>query len=213
MPIPEKQSHEIHLTAKERIYNTLKKWIIDGTLLPEERLSDANLAQYFSVSRTPVREALQMLSEQKLVYVIPSSGTFVSPIDTEDMKYIYQMLGGIQAFSLELGLPYVTEDDIKTLVAANESLLHNSKYKTAADVMEADSDFHRHLSMLSKNPYIVSTTDNLMVQAHRNEIRFFKANETGRSYEDHKKIICAIKSHDLRKAQELVKLNWQMSVE
>ena len=61
-----------------------------------ERLNDADLAKYFSVSRTPVREAIQMLNEQKLVEIVPSSGTFVAPINQEDIKHVYQLLGGLQ---------------------------------------------------------------------------------------------------------------------
>ena len=89
MPIPAEQKPVVRTTARERVYKTLQQWIVNGTLLPEERLNDVELAQYFSVSRTPVREALQMLAEQKLVKMVPSSGTFVAPIDLKDMAYVY----------------------------------------------------------------------------------------------------------------------------
>ena len=57
MPIPLVQKGAIpRTTAKERIYHTLRQWIIAGTLEPGERLNDVELAHYFSVSRTPVRE-------------------------------------------------------------------------------------------------------------------------------------------------------------
>ena len=78
MPIPAQQSPVVRTTARERVFKALQEWIIDGPLLPEERLNDAELAKFFSVSRTPVREALQMLAEQKLVTMVPSSGTFVA---------------------------------------------------------------------------------------------------------------------------------------
>ena len=92
MPIPVKKESLPRTTAKERIYTTLRQWIIDGTLEPDERLNDVELAQYFAVSRTPVREALQLLREQKLVNVVPSSGTYVAPIDLQDMRYVYELL-------------------------------------------------------------------------------------------------------------------------
>ena len=69
MPIPNESNAITKSSAKERVYNTLQQWIINGTLLPQERLNDTELARHFNVSRTPVREALQMLSEQKLVYM------------------------------------------------------------------------------------------------------------------------------------------------
>lgn len=45
------------------------------TLSVKDRILDSELAQYFDVSRTPVREAIQMLERQKLVKVIPSRGS------------------------------------------------------------------------------------------------------------------------------------------
>ena len=45
------------------------------TLSVKDRILDSELVQYFDVSRTPVREAIQMLERQKLVKVIPSRGS------------------------------------------------------------------------------------------------------------------------------------------
>ena len=56
MPIPAEQKPMVRTTARERVYKTLQQWIVNGTLLPEERLNDVELARYFSVSRTPVRQ-------------------------------------------------------------------------------------------------------------------------------------------------------------
>ena len=53
MPIPVKTPLEKQKTAKERIYILLREWIINGTLQPEEKISDQEISQYFSVSRTP----------------------------------------------------------------------------------------------------------------------------------------------------------------
>ena len=53
MPIPVKTPLEKQKTAKERIYIQLREWIINGTLQPEEKISDQEISQYFSVSRTP----------------------------------------------------------------------------------------------------------------------------------------------------------------
>ena len=56
-------------SAKEKIYRLLKKQIINMDFKPGDALSDRRLATGFSVSRTPVREALTLL--QKENYVSP----------------------------------------------------------------------------------------------------------------------------------------------
>ena len=64
MPIPQTAIPLPRVSAKENVFSTVQDWIISGTLRPGEKIVDTELAKIFSVSRTPVREALQMLSEQ-----------------------------------------------------------------------------------------------------------------------------------------------------
>ena len=175
MPIPAQHSPVVRTTARERVFKALQEWIIDGTLLPEERLNDAELAKYFSVSRTPVREALQMLAEKKLVTMMPSSGTFVAPIDLHDLAYVYELLGILQANAIDLGAANVTEDDLTALHQINLEFSRCTQQGDARNALHSDWEFHNRIAELSSNPYLVSYTEQLMVQAHRNEIRFFKS--------------------------------------
>lgn len=71
MPIPSADSGFDRTSAAQQIYNTLKEWIVDGTLMPGEFISDSEIAKYFSVSRTPVREAILLLSQQDFVKIMP----------------------------------------------------------------------------------------------------------------------------------------------
>lgn len=214
MPIPAQQSPVVRTTARERVFKALQEWIIDGTLLPEERLNDAELAKYFSVSRTPVREALQMLAEQKLVTMVPSSGTFVAPIDLNDMAHVYELLGILQANAIDLGAANVTENDLTALHQINQEFYHCAEQGNARDMLHADWVFHIHIAKLSGNPYLVTYTEQLMVQAHRNEIRFFETHaHFKQSYNSHEQIISALAEHDTERAKQIIRDNWQISME
>ena len=54
MPIPTAPQAETRCTIRERIYQTLLNWIVDGTLQPGEKILDTEIAKYFATSRTPV---------------------------------------------------------------------------------------------------------------------------------------------------------------
>lgn len=71
MPIPKKTNVQAPKTARARVYQTLKEWIENNTLKPREKIYDTELASYFEVSRTPVREAMQLLADQKLIEITP----------------------------------------------------------------------------------------------------------------------------------------------
>ena len=57
MPIPSKTESIQTLSVKDRIYNVVCEWIITGVLKSGEKILDSELAQYFDVSRTPVRRS------------------------------------------------------------------------------------------------------------------------------------------------------------
>lgn len=69
--------------ARERAYHQIREKIIYMELKPGEPLSDKVLAEQLEMSRTPVREALMLLSAYHMVVLKPQSGTFVTPIDAE----------------------------------------------------------------------------------------------------------------------------------
>ena len=213
MPIPAEQKPMVRTTARERVYKTLQQWIINGTLLPEERLNDVELAQYFSVSRTPVREALQMLAEQKLVTTVPSSGTFVAPIDTKDLTYVYELLNGLQCYAIDLGIGRMTEDIAKDMHRINDTFLQYASKGEAGEAITADWNLHHRIAELSENPYLISYTEQLMLQAHRNEIHFFKTRVDPRhSFDAHNRIISAFERGDAAAAKAAVCENWRVSI-
>ena len=67
MPVPVVAEPISRVPTRETVACTLRGWIVDGTLAPEELLRDADLAQAFGISRTPVREALLQLEHEGLV--------------------------------------------------------------------------------------------------------------------------------------------------
>lgn len=213
MPIPAEQKPMVRTTARERVYKTLQQWIINGTLLPEERLNDVELAQYFSVSRTPVREALQMLAEQKLVTTVPSSGTFVAPIDTKDLTYVYELLNGLQCYAIDLGISRMTAEIAKEMHRINDTFLQHASRGEAGEAIAADWNLHHRIAELSENPYLISYTEQLMLQAHRNEIHFFKTRvDPQHSFDAHSRIISALECGDAATVKAAVCENWRVSI-
>lgn len=66
---------------RQYIYRVIKDNIMTLNLKPGECISEAEIGNSLNVSRTPVREALVRLAEEKLIDVFPQKGSFVSKID------------------------------------------------------------------------------------------------------------------------------------
>lgn len=77
----------------EEIYRTLENEIVSLAIQPGEHLSENTLCKRFSVSRTPIRSALQRLERNHFVSIIPHKGTIVTPVNIETAnQMIYQRL-------------------------------------------------------------------------------------------------------------------------
>lgn len=216
MPIPASHPSEMirSSTAKERIHAILQQWVIDGTLAPGERLNDSELAKHFSISRTPVREAIQMLSEQGLVTIIPSSGTFVSQIDRNDLKYMYQVMISLSDLALRLCIDKITEKNLEHLIKLNDEYYAEMQNGSVSAAANAGYRFHRYICELSGNPYLLKYVDQLSILIIRNENHFIKEH-TGvvDSYKAHQRIIEALRQRDLVSAAYEMEQNWSISID
>ena len=85
MPIPTDHAKPLRISAKDNAFNQLQQWIIDGTLHPGEKLNDTELAGALGVSRTPIRESLQLLEVQGFVKMYPGKATQVTEVDKESI--------------------------------------------------------------------------------------------------------------------------------
>lgn len=209
MPVPSKKEAILTISAKEKIYKELSSWIINGTMKPGEKINEAEISAYFSVSRTPVREALQQLAEQKLIYIIPSRGSFVTPLTKESGDEIYEALAAISADITCLACRKRTEkqlDELRLKADAFESAYKTGQY---ASLPEQDEAFHSYIAEIAGNEYLNSYSASLQMHTHRFEYLLIK-NKQNRdsSIEQHTAIINAVEMRDETLARQLASDNW-----
>ena len=89
MPLPNSLNEENRQPTKAYILETMQHWITVMQLRPGEKISDTEIAEYFNVSRTPVREVLKMLEQQKLIYIYPGRSTVVADLALDDIESYY----------------------------------------------------------------------------------------------------------------------------
>lgn len=214
MPIPQKRVQEKPMTAKERVYLGLRDWIMDGTLQPGEKLSDVEIADYFSVSRTPVREAIQMLSDQKLVEVIPGKESRVTEIDPIAIQQIYDLLTDLQVKAVEFAFPKINASVIQQLERLNQEFADGIKQKDPVMSLQRDNAFHDVFVQLAGNDFLTDFNATLLAHIARIENRYFHIlKERMDSVNIHEKMLEALRNGDLEAAKEEVRNNWRHTKE
>lgn len=211
MPIPVKKKAPLPKTAKERIYFEMRNWIINGTLKENEKISEQEIAKFFSVSRTPVREAFQMLADQKLIDLSSKNGAKVSPINLSDAKTNYQLIAELHALALELAYPKLTKADLINLREIDQSFSIAERRHDTETSEILDDQFHNFFLDLSGNPFFKEFSDTLKIHILRIEKIYYKQYYTV-SFESHEKIIRALESHQLEEAKNAMRENWMHTI-
>jgi DNA-binding GntR family transcriptional regulator len=211
MPVPDRTRPIARRSAREQVYRALRTWIATGVLEPGEVLKDADIAKHFGVSRTPAREALQMLEQQGAVTIMPGRRTCVSEIAPDDLMLVYAPLGALVALAAELAAPRVTKAQLERLRGINERLLTAVESDDPVAAREADTAFHDVLVQAAANPYLTASLEPLLLHVERLETAFFGRGERGReSYAQHLDIIDAVSRRDAAAAREATQRNFEL---
>ncbi|OMF54934.1 GntR family transcriptional regulator [Paenibacillus sp. FSL R5-0490] len=212
MPIPSNYSSPTRVSAKDRAFSQIQEWIIDGTLQPKEKLNDADLAKALGVSRTPIREALQLLNVQGFVEMFPGVGTQVTSVNPEDISKILPPLGVLQALAAELAAPVISQETINILRDINHKFAKALMAGDTFSALKQDEKFHNIIIDLAQNPYISNTAS--MLQAHVMRLYYNKTIILKeRSIEEHEDILKAFEQKDREKAGNIARVNWLRAID
>lgn len=212
MPIPSDHSRPVRQSAKESAFNQIQQWIIDGTLQPGEKLNDSELAKALGVSRTPVRESLQLLEVQGFVKMFPGKATQVTEVEKESMNDLLPPLAVLQALSAELAIGNLTDDITAVLEEINDRFTKAIRSENYYAALKIDEEFHQVIVDAANNPYIHNIIANL--QAHVRRLFFHNSIIlTEQSIEEHSQIINLMKEGNNEALAPIMKENWLRTIQ
>ena len=209
MPLPTETTPIDRRSARHAVFEQLRGWIEDGILEPGEAIKDAEIASQLGVSRTPVREALQMLERHGAVEMLPGRMTRVTTVGPDDVIKLYTPLGALMGVAAEMATPLVQPADIDTMKDYNERLLQALRDNDPVAARDADRAFHGILLARSDNAYLATAIEPLLIHARRLETLYFRHAKPGHaSYQDHIEIIDAVTKRDVASAAALTRHNF-----
>lgn len=207
MPIPSNYSAPVFLSAKDRAFQQIQEWIIDGTLQPGEKINDMELAKAIGVSRTPVREALQMLSIQGFVAMKPGVATTISETDSNDISKLFPPLAALEGLAAELAAPIIEGETLAELRALNADFAEAIRAGDGFAALKVDEQFHARIVGVCDNRYLENAITPM--QAHVRRLSFRQAVIlTEESVEEHVQLIDALERRDVAEAFRIAKANW-----
>jgi DNA-binding GntR family transcriptional regulator len=196
--------HKGNASLEEKVYIELQEAILSEALKKGESLTELSLSEKLGVSRTPVRSALQRLSEVGLVKIVPNRGAVVLGVTKEDILDIYRIRMRLEGLASAMAALNMSDADKKKLTETVElSEFYLSKNNTE-NLKELDTSFHRVIYEASGSRTLARILSDLHLNTKGyRRISLAIPGRLERTTKEHREFLNAILAGDAEKADRL----------
>lgn len=197
-----------HESTVNFVYRVMKTNISSLQLLPGSALSEQEIANILSVSRTPVRESFIRLSQEFFLDIIPQKGTYVSLIDLNSVAEAKFLRETLEKTIIRIACKEFPSDklfDLQSCISIQELCLPENNY---LKFFELDELLHRTIFVGCKKGRIWEIIQQL--GTHYNRVRLLnlsKGHDLGQLLDHHKNLVGAIRAQDVALGSRTIALH------
>jgi DNA-binding GntR family transcriptional regulator len=191
---------------REHVYVGIKNAIIGGEFEPGKRLIEEKLAEEMKTSRTPVREAIQKLEKEGLIYRLPRGGFAVKGVTEEEVDEVFGLRGILEGYAGFLATERMEQDEIRFLEEIIEKEEECLQDMNAEEFIRLDSEFHDALYKAAKNTRLYNLLNDLRDYMYRYRViiqRYQRKAEL--AVQDHREMVASIREKNARQVERLVR--------
>lgn len=199
----EYQDHSL----RGRVFQKIREDILTGIYKEHDELREVTIGEELGVSRTPVREALRQLELEGLVTIVPNKGAYVTGITPQDVHDIYKIRSLLEGLCARWATEHITSrqiEELEEIILLSEFHLRKKSAEQAEQVSELDGKFHKVLYEASNSRILEHVLSDFHKYVQMARMMSVGAKDrAGRSIEEHRDILKAIKEKDPDKAEWL----------
>lgn len=198
----------VRISVVDQLHAALRMAIIGNELSPGTRISEAEVAQQYGISRQPVREAFITLANEGLLDIRPQRGSFVAKISLAavlDARFVREAVEADIVKLLAADPDTALIADLRGQLTRQQDLVGGS----ARDFMEADEIFHRTLAEGARKGNAWRVVVEMKAQMDR--VRFLSSMHfsVARLIDQHRAIVDAIAAGDAPGAETHIRTHLQ----
>ena len=192
------------------VYDLLRDEILSLTLPPGSPIDEVQLAERFSMSRTPIREALVRLAGEGLVDTLPNRSTIVSNIDFLNLHSFFDAITLMYRVTTRLAAQYHRAEDLTVIRAHQAEFAAAVAAQDALAMIATNRAFHSAIAEAGRNPYFTGLFQRLLDEGRRILRLYYQSFDDRlpqRYVDEHEAIISAIEARDLEAADRLATIH------
>ena len=187
----------------DQVFEKLENDIIQGVYQRGELLTELKLVEQLGVSRTPIREALRRLEQERLIEDT-GKGSRVLGITKEDLEDIMNIRQRIEGLAAYYAAKNITPDGLRELTHIVDLQEFYFSKRDKEHLRQVDDEFHDMICALSGRSVIADTLIPLMRKTRRyRRVAIDDWGRTTNTMNEHRRMFEAIASGNAELAQEL----------
>ena len=184
--------------AADQIAELIRTRIERGLMVPAQRISQREMAELFSISTTPVREAFQILVAQGFVRIDPHRGAVVARPSRAELREIYEIRKALEALAVGEAIANLHDADYLRLQLLTRQM---REARSSAERVEFNRQFHARIYQAAGLPRLAELIAQLRsAVSYYVERAYEGADATERAAADHEAILDACRRGDRRAA-------------
>ena len=181
-------------TRTEILVSEIEKLIVNGSMVPGQRLDEMVLAKKYGVSRTPVREAIRALIAIGLVQNTGKQGSQVAKLSISMLIEMFELMAVLEGMCAQLAARRATKNQLFEMQKTHELLEETFEKGTHKEFYNVNLQFHDQLYSASHTQYLAEETLRLRRRLSPYRMRVtFQPGRMNSTLEEHNKILIAIK--------------------
>lgn len=197
-------------TLRSKAYEEIKNKIIYFVLKPGEKIFEGEIAKDLKMSRTPVREALLMLENERLVECHPKLGFLVKKLTPKEVEEYFALRMAFEDFAAPFIIERITPTEIEALKRNVAEAEESVKKNELPGIIRCETEFHTILYRATKSDVFFHTISGLVDKFQWLRAMGLSAPEGARiSLDGHKEILIAIEERDEESFKMLLRKHMQ----
>ena len=192
----------IHNSLHDEVAAQLRDRIFAGELMPGTFLDEVRLAEQLSISRTPLREALKVLTAEGLVRHEPRRGCFVNEVTEKDLDEIFPVLALLEGRCAHEAAVNATDADLQRLEELHDKLSRHAKARRINEYYAANFAIHEAIITLADNRWLAGVISDLRKIVKLARLQQLHApGRLDQSLSEHLAVFAALKARDAEGAE------------
>src|SRR5581483_5715207 len=188
----------------DRAYYAIRELIVTLELPPGAVVREPELTERLGIGRTPVREALRRLAQERLIEVFPRRGMFVTKVDVRDLARLCEVRAALEPEAARLAAERATQADLEELRALIGELAGVRRRDPRA-LIDLDERIHRAIYHASHNPFLVETLEEYYAHALRIWMVALARTDLGTAVGGHRDVLEAVVAGNATRAARLMR--------